>query len=226
MAEKVDLAPLKAKITDILGLDFLVDDDLLAATSIVNLAQGQVLFNQGEMAHSCFVVISGSLKIAMKSKSTESVLAIISKGEFGGVLLMGGPPACYPGSVIGLTPVCLLVIPKETYINYWTKHPKALNFVNNCVQSRMRYLQEDKILQLSDVESRVIAFLYRHYIEKKDLISKKITRKDIALSIGAKTETVIRAFKKLERAGVVKTNRSIINILDKSYFIQNINHEE
>ncbi len=224
MAEKVELVALKSKIRDLFGLDFLVDDDLLMTTSVVNLAQGQALFKQGEFAQSCFLVFSGSLKIVMKNKSAESVLAIISKGEFGGALLMGNSPACYPGSVAALTQACVLVIPKETYINHWTKHPKVLNFINHCVQIRMRHLQEDKILQLSDVENRVIAFLYRHYIEKKDLISKKITRKEIALAIGAKTETVIRVFKKLERAGLVKTDRSIINILDNSHFIQKMNH--
>lgn len=49
MYEASKLAPLKAKITEIWGEDFQVNDDLLNSVSIVNLAQGQVLFIQGEL---------------------------------------------------------------------------------------------------------------------------------------------------------------------------------
>lgn len=218
---KENLAHLKQLIAAMLLLDTSIEDELLFKTSIIHLAHGQILFNQGELAHSCFLVISGNLKIVLKMHGAESTLTILSKGEFGGALLMGSPPVSYPASVVALTQASLLIIPKETYVNYWTKNIKILNFINNSLQNRMRQLQEDKVLQLSNVEDRVTSFLYRHYIEKQDLISKKITRKDIALAIGAKTETVIRTLKKLENLGAIKTNKSVISILNESYFNRN-----
>ncbi len=225
MNKALEVEYLKEKIAEVLNFDININDGLLRLTSIVNLAQSQVLFTQGELAQNCFLVLSGSLKISLKMNNSESTVAILSKGEFGGVLLMGNVSTYYPGSVIALTQSCVLMIPKETYIADWSKNTKAINIINNCIQKRMCHLQEDKALQQSDVESRLIAFLHRHYLEKKDLISKKITRKDISLAIGAKTETVIRALKKLERDGLVKTNKSIISILDRSYFTHVMNYE-
>ena len=225
MNEASELSYLKKKIAEVLSFDIDLNDDLFRLSSIVNLAQGQVLFTQGELAQNCFLILSGSLRISLKMNSSESTVAILSKGEFGGVLLMGNSSSYFPGSVIALTQSCVLLIPKETYVTAWTRNPKALNIINNCVHKRMQYLQEDKALQQLDVESRLIAFLHRHYLEKKDLVSKKITRKDISLAIGAKTETVIRALKKLERDGLVKTDKSVISILDRSYFTRAMNYE-
>jgi CRP-like cAMP-binding protein len=225
MNKASELAHFKEKIEEVLSFDININDELLRLASIVNLAQGQILFTQGELAQNCFLVLSGSLRISLQLNSSESTVAILSRGEFGGVLLMGNNSTCYPGSVIALTQSCVLLIPKETYIAAWSKNPKALSIINNCIHKRMQHLQEDKALQQLDVKSRLIAFLYRHYLEKKDLISKKITRKDISLSIGAKTETVIRELKKLEREGLVKTNKSVICISDSSYFIRAMNHE-
>lgn len=222
MAEQNPFANMATHLKNLLNKEFLGDTQLMTSATVVNLAQGQTLFAQGEEAKSCFLVVSGSLKIAMKNKNAESVLTIISRGEIGGALLMGHESASYPGSVTALTQASVLVIPKSTYIDYWMKNPEALNFSNTCMRNRMRHLQEDKFLQLSDVEGRLIHFLHRHYLEKKDLVAKRITRKEIAMSIGAKTETVIRVLKKLERAGIIETQKSIISILDKSYIERNL----
>lgn len=203
------------QIRNALNLEFFQDGPLLESVTLTHLASGQTLFNQGEEAKNCFLVISGSLKIVMNSHGKESVLTIISKGELGGVLLMGSPSSSYPGSVVALTHASVLIIPRDTFNKYWVNEPLAVNFINNCVKNRVLRLQEDKAQQLSDVETRIIHFLNRHYIEKNDLQNKKITRKEIGLAIGAKTETVIRVLKKLERSGIIKTESSIIKILDK-----------
>lgn len=215
---------LATTLRDILGIDLSENISLMESVSIKNLARNQTLFNQGETANNCFLVISGNVKIVAKTNGIESIMTVISQGELGGALLMANLPMVYPGSIVAMTSTCLLLIPKSTFINHWSKNTKVMGFIAACVQNRMRYLQEDKQSQVFDVERRVINFLHRHYIEKKDLISKKVTRKDIALAVGAKTETIIRVLKKLEREGLVKTSRSTIIILDKLSIEQKINN--
>ncbi len=205
-----------------LGLEFLDDGQLLKSTTLIHLAPGQVLFAQGEESKSCFLVISGSLKIVVKNRASETMLTILSKGEFGGALLMTQAPSAFPGSVIALSQASVLLIPKDCYLNQWMKRPETLNFINSCVRNRVRYFHEDRTLQSADVETRINHFFHRHYLEKKDLLTKKITRKEIAMAVGAKTETVIRVIKRLERAGVIKTQHSIISILNQDYILKSL----
>lgn len=212
------------KLKKTLALTFLENGPMMEGVSLVNLGHNQTLFLQGDAAESCFLVVSGSIKIVSMSKNCESILTIISKGEFGGVLLMADQSAKYPGSVVALSQTSVLTIPKITLNNHWMKNSEALKFINICVRNRMKQLQEDRLLRLSSVETRVIGFLQRHYIEKNDLHSKKITRKEIAVAVGAKTETIIRVLKKLERAGAIKTHRSIISILDKSHLVMDLDN--
>lgn len=214
-----------AYLKKILNVDFLNNLDLMKEVSFVNLSQGQIFFNQGDEAKSCFLVVSGSLKVVMKNKNVNSTVTIISKGEMGGTHLMDRSVTYYPVSMIALTDVSLVNIPKETFLNYWMKNLEAVNFVNASMRCKVKHLQEDKLYQILAVETRVINFLHRHYLEKKDLVTFKITRKEIAAAVGAKTETIIRVLKSLERAGVIKTENSIITILDKNYILKSIEND-
>lgn len=197
--------------------ELLLHKELRQALTIVALNVGNILFAQGELVRFCFLVLEGSVKLSRKGFKSDTTLTILSEGEMGGVVLMNqSHSTTYPGSVIALTETLILKIPAEVYFNHWLLNKVVADYINQGVQQRMTYLQEDKELQLSDVGTRLVHFLLRHYIEKKDLIGKPITRKQIAQAIGSKTETVIRVIKKLEINGVIETHKSCIQILDSN----------
>lgn len=210
------LRSLLDKIThEPLRRELLSHPELQIGLVAVGLRAGQVLFAQGDLTHFCFLVVEGSLKLSLNGFKSETTLTILSEGEIGGVLLMNqSRTSTFPAAVVALTPATVLKIPKETYFTHWRSNKVVSDYMSECVQQRIAHLHEDKQLQVADVETRVIHFLVRHYIEKKDLLRKSITRKQIAQAIGTKTETVIRVIKKLEKEGFIEINKSVISILD------------
>ncbi len=210
------LRPMLDKIThEFFRRELLSHPELRTGLVAVYLRAGQVLFEKGELSHFCFLVVEGSLKLSLNGFKSETTLTILSEGEIGGVLLMNkSRTSTFPADVVALTQATVLKIPEETYFTHWISNKVVSDYISHCVQQRIAYLHEDKQLQVADVETRVIHFLVRHYIEKKDLLRKSITRKQIAQSIGTKTETVIRVIKKLEKEGLIEINKSVISILD------------
>lgn len=199
----------------LLRQELLLHQELRRELTVVALNAGNVLFEQGESVHFCFLVLEGSVKLSRKRFKADTTLTILSEGEMGGVVLMSRfHSTAYPASVIALTETLILKVPTEVYFNHWLSNKVIADYMSQGVQQRMNYLQEDKELQLTDVGTRLVHFLVRHYIEKKDLIGKPITRKQIAQAIGSKTETVIRMIKKLEINGIIETHKSCIRVLD------------
>lgn len=201
--------------------ELLTNPLILDGCSLQNLAAEQILFEQGTPAEHCFLVLGGIIKITAHDDKGESTLTIISEGEIGGALLMNPLQIHhYPKMVIAMVRSVVLIIPRMTFLNHWLSNPVVSPFIYSCVMNRMREFQDDKVQRTQCAEMRITNFLIRHYVRKKDLINKKVTRKQIALAVGCKTETAIRLIKKFEREGILETTNSVIRILNEDLLLQ------
>src|SRR5690606_17383158 len=90
------------------------------------------------------------------------------------------------------------------------------NFINTCVYERIQKIQEERIFADAKVEVRLARFLVYHLLSKKDLCGRKITRRQIALSIGTKPETVIRMIRKFELEGILTAKSSTYAVLEEA----------
>jgi CRP-like cAMP-binding protein len=191
-----------------------IDEPLLTGVTVRFVPKRHTLFEQGTDAQHVFFVLSGQLKIVARQAGSDTILTIISSGEIGGALLMGVQDAKYPGSIEAIVNSNVILIPKTTYLSTWVNNPQISPFLANCIQKRVRAMQVDHQLQNASVETRLANFILRHINDKSAEVTTHVTRREMASAIGAKTETVIRTIKKLERAGLIETGRGLIKVLD------------
>ena len=78
------------------------------------LADGEVLFREGERGDVMYLIREGKIKITKGGDDDEKVLAVLKEGDFfGEMAIIDGSPRS--ASAIAATPASLLVIDKETF---------------------------------------------------------------------------------------------------------------
>lgn len=187
--------------------------ELLANSKPILVDTGDILFEQNEPAHYFYFLESGLLKLEQSNSFASCTLQIFSSQAVVASLLMSEPPQKSPGNLIALAPSRLMCWDRYHFINVWLKNPAAVELLHNEFRERIFYMQRNKKLSRLDIKTRLWHFLNWHYLTKKDLKNQKVTRKQIAQLVDAKTETVIRVLSELEKNQIIKTKSSVIQIL-------------
>lgn len=190
--------------------------DLLYGHEIKTLSYGQYLFEQGALADRFAIVTSGCLKVVKTRNSKQVLLSLITEGNLVGALIMTEPGVKYPADVISIATTTVIVLPQSTYREYWVKNSLIVERIQQIFHRRCDTFHFDRAIQQLSVEQRVAGFLMYNLAQNsvnKRHFEFKLTRKDIALAIGAEIESVIRVMSRFEKSGIIKTNQSQIEVV-------------
>ena len=174
------------------------------------LKKRDILFTEGQKGHLVYLLAKGNIQLTKNSiNGKEVVIKIISPGEiFGEVIIF--EKDSYPVNATAVQDSLLYLLPKHQISCLFEKESFRNDFIRMLIK-KQRYLAE-KIFYLSayDVEERLFKFLAEHY-GKKEKYMIDLTKKDVALAIGAMPETMSRVLLRLKERGTLDwKNKTII----------------
>ena len=171
----------------------------------------------GDPTDAMYIVVSGRLKVVMSDKEgQEVILAILDQGEFFGEMgLIAQAPRS--ATVTTIEPCELLTITRADFTKCLQGNfDLTMNVIRGLVK-RMR--EADKkigSLALMDVYGRVARLLLEmaETIDGQKVVTKKLTKRDIAKMIGASREMVSRVMKELQTSGRIEVRAREILLRD------------
>jgi len=171
----------------------------------------------GDPTDAMYIVVSGRLKVVMSDKEgQEVILAILNQGEFFGEMgLIAQAPRS--ATVTTIEPCELLTITRADFNKCLQGN---FDLTMNVIRGLVKRLREaDKkigSLALMDVYGRVARLLLEmaETIDGQKVITKKLTKRDIAKMIGASREMVSRVMKELQTSGRIEVRAGEILLRD------------
>jgi CRP/FNR family transcriptional regulator, cyclic AMP receptor protein len=180
---------------------------------------GTRVFHEGDSSDACYIVKDGSFRVTREHSDGRAItLATLGPGEiFGELAMLDGDKRS--ASAEALTDGELLALPAGDVRSLLGRHPEiALKLVAGLVR-RLRAANVRLSKQsFQTVPSRVAGILAQLSRESQDNGTGEVTirmnQTDLAQLAGTSRESVSRFLAELERAGVVRSGRGRVTILD------------
>jgi CRP/FNR family transcriptional regulator, dissimilatory nitrate respiration regulator len=181
--------------------------------------KGQTIFSEGDEGTGFYAIVSGRVKIfKLSPEGKEQILHIFGPRDiFGEVAVFTGHG--YPAYAEAYTPCSLLFFPKNAFIELIRKDPSmALNMLAVLSLRLRRFAALIEDLSLKEVPGRLAAYLL--YLSKTsrnaDDLELDISKGQLASLLGTIPETLSRILGKMNQQGYIRTEKSHINIIDRS----------
>jgi len=179
--------------------------------------KGSVILFQDDPGDSLFVLRDGRVKVVLIGEDgREVILGVLEPGaHFGELALIDDQPRS--AHVIAMEDAQLLVLRREDFRRRVEANPTVAWALLTELSRRLRRA-DVKIggLVLLDVPGRIARLLLDLSAESgSDQVEKPLTHQTIAQMIGASRETVSRAMKEFQDAGLIRVERRKISIGDR-----------
>ncbi|MBL0059002.1 MAG: Crp/Fnr family transcriptional regulator [Elusimicrobia bacterium] len=162
-----------------------------------------ILFQEGQAAHSAFLLRSGLIKLIKSTPQGRPVaLEILTSGRlFGGMAVLDHRP--YPASAFVLQESEILEIPGPVFEDLFNKVPEFAGAVHREIGQHFRHAQAMRALAQEPVERRVATLLLILLPNPKDEV--RMRREDFAELAGCIPETAIRILSDFKKRGLIRT---------------------
>ena len=196
------------------------EDELRALATMVtrqSAPRGIAIMHEGDPTDALYIVLSGRLKVMMgEADGKEVILAILGPGEFFGEMgLIDDNPRS--ATVIPVEPCELLVVGKRAFKKCLNENISVALAVLRVVVRRLREADR-KIgsLAMLDVYGRVARLLLdmSENVNGRKVVTRRLSKQDIARMVGATREMVSRVMKDLETSGYFEVRGSTIVLRD------------
>ena len=202
-------------------------DALLAEARSSRHPKNSTIFEQGEEAHSFFLLLHGHVRAAKTTPAGQQVVVrYVAPGEVFGVAVTIGLSQ-YPATATAVDDSVVLAWPSSSWPKLVEKHPPL---AGNTLQAVGARLQEShsRVIEMSteQVERRVAHALLRlaqqagRKVENGIEIDFPISRQDIAEMTGTTLHTVSRILSGWESQGLVDGGRQRIVLCDPHRLFQ------
>ena len=195
-----------------------------AHAAVRAVEKGEVILRQGDIADSCFVILSGQMKVYSTDAADanrEVIYKMLTVGDFFGELPMfDHEPRC--ANVAAMENGRLQMLTYKAFLRVMEESPEISRLVMETMAKRLRHADR-KIgaLALTDINSRVSRTLLELAIlsNGKRVVGEPFTQKDLAGMVGASREMVNRTLQDLANDGCIDVQRKQITILDAQKLI-------
>ena len=210
LAEHLRRYPLFAKLSDAELLT------LAERSRTRSFKRGEALFRKDDPGTHLYVVLDGSVKIALPGEfGQEALVSIMRKGDFFGELaLFDRSPRSASATALEDTRAALLA--GDDFLAYLESHPASFRVVLETLARTIRRLS-DRVEDLIflDVPSRVAKYLLDLVRSSGDGTNElTLTQDELAAFIGASRVSVNRVLGDLERREIISIRRRRIVIKD------------
>ena len=200
--------------TDLLAAVPAVDLEALAAGSrIRTFRRGQVVFTAGEPGETVMVVISGRVKVMVRSADGgELTLTVIGPGAMFGEngVADGGPRSA---DAEALAETRLLLIPREMLVDLCERVPAVALVLLRSVTANLRRLTEaTSDLVFLDLPRRVAKVLLGQPRGADGVISPSLSQEELAHQAGGSRQSVNAALRGFERRGWIQVSGRTVSV--------------
>ena len=210
LAEHLRRYPLFAKLSDAELLS------LAERARAKSFKRGEALFRKDDPGTHLYVVLEGSVKIALPGEfGQEALVSIMRKGDFFGELaLFDGSPRSASATAMEDTRAALLA--RDDFLSFLETHPQSVRVVLDALAKTIRRLS-DRVEDLIflDVPSRVAKYLLDlAQLDGDAKLELTLTQDELAAFIGASRVSVNRVLGDLERRDIIEIRRRHIVVRD------------
>jgi len=182
-----------------------------------SVTRGAAVMREGDAVDCLYIVISGRVKVMVgEADGKETILSILGPGEFFGEMgIIDDNPRS--ASVVAIEPCELLALTKMAFRKFLVENPDLAMAVMRVLVRRLREADR-KIgsLAMLDVYGRVARLLLdmSESVNGQRVVTRRISKQDIAKMIGASREMVHKVMKDLQVSGYIEVQGSIIVLHD------------
>lgn len=199
----------------------LQEHSLAPIARVANLrkvARGSTVVMAGDRTDFVYLVLSGSLKVLVSDEEgREVILSMLGAGElFGEMGVLDENPRS--ATVVAAVPSELIVISKTDFKRCLQENfDVALYIMRNLVQRLRTADRKIESLALLDVYGRVARLLLEmaENVGGQMVVTRKISKQDIAKMIGASREMVSRVMKDLQLQGLIEEGKGKILLRER-----------
>jgi len=199
-------------------LSVLSEEELALLARVVtrkSYTRGSQILGAGDPTDSLYILISGRIKVLMSDlDGKEVILAILEPNEFVGEMgLIDNSPRS--ANVVALEPCEVVCISKSDFKRCLADNFEMAMTVMRGLVKRLRDADNQiGSLALMDVFGRVARLLLEtaEVVGGEKVVTKKLSKQDIARMIGASREMVSRVMKHLQEAGYIELRGDAIVI--------------
>ena len=186
----------------------------LAATSrLRNYRRGQVVFTRSDPGDTVIVVISGRVKVTIRSADGgELTLVIIHPGGLlGEVGVVDGGPRSADAETLEESQ--LLLIPRDAVRDVCARVPAAAQALTNSIAATLRRLTEDIAdLVFLDLPRRVAKILLSQPRGDDGTIRFRLSQEELAHQAGSTRQSVNAALRGFERRGWIEMQDRAVTV--------------
>lgn len=200
-----------------------IDDNYINELNKISLRKKvlkqSIIFSQDEKADALFILARGRIDlISTSSTGKEKLIRSVKEGEtFAEAAMFAGET--YPATAVAYENSEIIKVPKNAFIKFISQNPQAALQIMGAMAKLLRHLNKMLTdISLSSVNSRLAQYLLRKINESEsNEITLKISKKELAFKLGTISETLSRAFGKLQKDGLIKVKNNKISILNKKF---------
>jgi CRP-like cAMP-binding protein len=190
-----------------------VIDAVATASQLRAFRRGQVMFTRGDPSDTLFVVISGRVKVVVRSADGgELTLTIIQPGGVFGELGVadGGPRSA---DADALDECQLLLVPLETVQSICAREPSVAQALLNSTTATLRRLTEAASdLVFLDLPRRVAKVLLSLPRGGDGVIRPALSQEELAHQAGGTRQSINATLRGFERRGWIEVHDRVVTI--------------
>ena len=171
--------------------------------------RGEALVEQGQKSNALFILLTGRARVMTSdSRGREVILATLAQGDYlGEMSIIDNEP--HSATVRAEVATDVLMLGREEFARCLTENASMSLVVMRGLVKRLRQADRKiESLALLDVYGRVAHALLEEAetdAQGQQVIAGKVSRQDLAKTIGASREMVSRVMKDLETRGFIQT---------------------
>jgi CRP/FNR family cyclic AMP-dependent transcriptional regulator len=199
---------------------------IAAASRLRTFRRGQVVFTAGDPSDTLIVVVSGRVKVVVRSADGgELTLAVIQAGGvFGELSVADGGPRSADAET--LQECQLLLIPREMVQDICARVPPAAQAVMRSLAATLRRLTEvTSDLVFLDLPRRVAKVLLTQAPGEDGIIQLNLTQEELAHQVGGTRQSVNAALRAFQRRGWIEVHDRSVTIKQAAALGQFAGHE-
>jgi CRP/FNR family cyclic AMP-dependent transcriptional regulator len=186
---------------------------IAAASRLRTFRRGQVLFTTGDPADTLIVVISGRVKVVVRSADGgELTLTIVPPGGvFGELSVADGGPRSADAET--LEECRLLFVPRETIHDISSRVPSVAQALASSIAVTLRRLTEDASdLVFLDLPRRIAKVLLSLPRADDGTIRQKMSQEELAHQVGGTRQSVNAALRGFDRRGWIEVRKQAVTV--------------
>lgn len=187
-------------------------EELASRMRVRHFARDEVVFHREDPSGHFFVIVAGTVKLAVQDDSGRVVVIAILRGGnvFGELELFDDLPRSV--TVTAITETQVLALGRDDFFEVLERHPRAMRFMLTLLARTIRdTARRIEDLVFLDLPSRVAKSLLDLRADHGATSEIHLTQEDIAAFVGATRASVNRVLADLEQQGIIEIGRRHID---------------